>query len=557
MANEIQPISRDPNGPRGTFYYGDIWLGTEPPLGHVGRFVTKEDDIVYKFEGNGTKVDYRVTYVDGNGIPTLAELKATSELGGDEEDVFRGSDLATDEDILRCFINSDVLPMELSIDGRLLVHGDDISHFKVFKGLDYDSPSAVIISAMYNTSGQITSTDIPMLTPSNAIAGEYVGKVPGPGYSTHALLTGDIVTVIIYKNDERVARIRRMQVENTNFVRSVANNKKLVTDIRLVSPYLSPTDATVLEYPVNITMDTAQLFGRVTYTNGVETLPIDGGRFSLLGFNNSVFTSATEGQEITLSYQMAQDEEAFGIAGITENRKIMKNYRIRGVEYPGAYNVKLFVYPEWVDAVTGYRLRAWLHNIDRATYTDVTGYLQLTENSEPFRSKTYGVLQNLRLALDLRAIDSNYREIRHLQTIGIVLNAAGSSSSVPRWRVFYHETQSPAFGIQGIARIQHVTSNTYTLNLSSNYTTQATWLKGLYFDSFPLIGGQEAAPPLPTNFTVELPNGTFDYSISQWNAILNMTGTFAQGRLVVIHFWRAIGSERVYLSTAALPVHLV
>lgn len=557
MANEIQPINRDPNGPRGAFFYDDVWLGTNPPLGHVGRFVTKEDDIVYKFEGNGVKVDYRVTYVDGDGIPTLEELKPVSELGGNEEDVFRGSDLATDEDIIRCFINSDVLPMEMSLDGRLVVHGEDISHYKVFKGTDYDSPEAVIISAMYNTSGQITSTDIPMVTPPGITNGDYVGKIPAPGYSTHAMPTGSVVTVVIFANDGRVVRIRRMQVENTNWVRSVANNKKLVTDIRLVSPYLSPTDANVLEYPVNITMDTAQLFGRVTYTNGVETLPIDNGRFSLLGFNNSVFTSATEGQEITLSYQMAIDEEAFGIVGVTENRKIMKNYRIRGVEFPGAYNVKLFVYPEWVDAVTGYRLRAWLHNIDRRTYVDVTGYLQLTENSEPFRPKTYGVMQNLRLALDLRAIDSNYREIRHLQTIGIVLNAAGSSSAVPRWRIFFQETQTPPFGIQGIARIQHVTSNTYTLNISSNYTTQANWLKAMYFDSYPLLGGQETAPPLPTNFTVELPNGTFDYSISQWNTILNMTGSFDQGELIVIHFWRAIGSERVYLSTAALPVHLV
>jgi hypothetical protein len=50
---------------------------------------------------------------------------------------------------------------------------------------------------------------------------------------------------------------------------------KQILNLRLVSPFLSEGDDTILELPVNIPIEDIPLSGEITYADGKRTIPLD------------------------------------------------------------------------------------------------------------------------------------------------------------------------------------------------------------------------------------------------------------------------------------------
>ncbi|MCP5940243.1 hypothetical protein NL351_30475, partial [Klebsiella pneumoniae] len=61
-----------------------------------------------------------------------------------------------------------------------------------------------------------------------------------------------------------------------------------------------------------------------------------------------------------------------------------EKYRTMAVAADGAFTVKLFCYPVWIDEISGYRLEWYLYNLNRSVVYKVTDKVQVTPNTLAF-----------------------------------------------------------------------------------------------------------------------------------------------------------------------------
>ncbi len=554
MSEVITPIWPNPDDvPNRTWYRGDIYTGV---VGSTGRFVPKVSDAVYAYEPEYTI--YKVTYVNNVGLSTLEMVNISDGGNGvTDEDILLGAGPGVYESY-RCNINTTKLPFTLSLDSRLREYTTTAVAYKIFKGLDIGE-TGVVISAWYNGSGQYVSENIPFDTISavdvNGI--EVTVKVPKVGFSSQSLQEGEPVTYVAYDAVGGPTNISRLLVRNTNFVRRLSSETRYVTGIRLKSSFLSLSDSKVLEYPENVTIDTVQLKGVVTYSDGGETeFSIDGTKFRLLGMSSYIPTTAGQEQPVTLAYTLSPSESTY--SGVTQAAGvIMESYTVRTVVADGAYSVKLFGYPTWINSVSGYRMEWWLYNLERDVYYYATPYVEMNTNSAPFQPTQYGVNQEITVAVDLHSVNANFREFRHVQSHIVTLQRRGDILTVPNWTVSYVNGQNPPYGQKAVAKIQFVNTNQWNLDISSQAASTEQWLREIFFDTKPLFNiDNEASAPIPTHFNAVFKGRTYEFTVSQWNAISVVANDYAQGELLKLQFFKRTATEDLQLGMSAMIVHI-
>ncbi len=560
MANELTPIlPNDAEVITRSRYLPDIWTG---PYG-TGRFVPRENDLVWKYNTDGSKQEWRVQFVDGppGYLSTLVPVVANVTSGGvTPPDAVLGDIDDTPSVAHRCYINTTVQPFAMSISAALPAYGEALTHYKLFKGWDINEESGEVISARFNSSGQYIGENIPVVLIGTSVENNTGVKAPAPGHVTVDIPSGDVVTAVFYNDVGGVVYVHRLIVSNTNFVRSSEASKRQIIDIELVSAWLSTTESLTIDYPSNVTHDTVQMYAVVHYTDGAVQYPIDGDRFRIDGAQAYIPGQTGQSIPVTLSYRLVNGEEVFAGNGLSVGGgRVMKGYRIRSVAYEGAYDVKLFGYPRWINAVNGYTLEWWLYDMERKTRYYVTPLVEFTTNSADYNPTMYGVRQNLEVAVNLQSVNSEYRNWRHVQSYAVNLVKAGSIASPANWRIYFGEAVSAAsYGDQLSARISFVSGNQYNLNIASGYGSKEAWLKAVFFDTFPLFNPvKEIAPPTPTHFTVEFKNNSYEYSVNDWNVVKVVINDYAQGELLKLHFYKQLAGERLMLATACLPVHMV
>lgn len=558
MANELTPILPNDSDLYNRYRFrADIWTG---PNG-TGRFVPKEDDIVYEYAVDGSKIEYRVTFVDGypTYASTLTLIKASTPNGGvTPPDAILGNINDTPSVAHRCYIKTDVMPFAMNISAALPVYGQEITHFKLFKGWDISEDTGEVISARYTSSGSYIGENIPVVLVGTEVEDNTGVKATAPGYVTQNLPSGDVVTAVFYNDVGGQVYVHQLLIVNTNHIRSSEASKRQIIDIELISPWLATDNDLFLDYPANITLDTVQMIGRVHYTDGIQDYPVDGNRFRLDGAQSYIPGQIGQNIKVELSYGLSANEEAYSSLPIAGGR-LMKQYRIRSVAVEGAYSVKLFGYPRWINALNGYTIDWWMYDLERTTRYNVTHLVEFTNNSAEYNPTLYGVKQQLEVAINLQSVNANYRNWRHVQSYAVNLVKAGSIPTVPSWKVYFSDDASASsYGDVLAAKVHFVSANVYTLNIHSNIVTQEAWVKAVYFDTFPLYNPYaETFPPTPTHFTVEFKNNSYEYALSEWNVVKQVINDYAQGELLRIHFYRQLAGERLYLSTACMPVHIV
>ena len=553
MSEAIQPIWPNPDDvPNRLWYRGDIYTGV---LGSTGRYVPKVNDAVYAYEPDYTI--YRVTYVNNEGLSTLEMTDLNENASGvTGEDILLGGAPGQPTEAFRCYINTTKLPFTLALDTALHFYGSTIAKYKVFKGLDIGETGEVI-SAWYNASGQLVSENIPVELVASDDLNNLAIKAPKVGFASKTLPDGHPVTVVAYDDVGGMVSTSRLLVRNTNFVRSSTAETRYVTGIRLQSPFLSLSDSKVLEYPENVTIDTVHLKGVVSYSDGGSAeWPVDGTKFKLLGMSAYIPTTPGQEQPVTLQYTLSASESTY--AGLAQAAgSVMVPYTVRTVVADGAYSVKLFGYPSWINSVSGYRMEWWLYNLERDTYYYATPYVEMATNSAPFQPTQYGVNQEIVVAVNLNSVNPAFREYRHVQAITVTLARRGDILTVPNWTVSFETGQNPPYGQKAVARLQFVNTNQWNLNVASGAASMEQWLREIYFDTRPLFNNDiEELPPTPTHFNAMFKGRTYEMSVNQWDAISVVANDYAQGELLKLQFFKRTATEDLQLGTSCLIVYV-
>jgi hypothetical protein len=367
------------------------------------------------------------------------------------------------------------------------------------------------------------------------------------------MVNGEIVTIVFYTVNDVVVSKRQLLVENTSFIRSVDASAKYITGIRLESPFMSPTIDKQIDYPINVPMNALNLMGIVMYSDGSELrLPVDGTKFSMFGLDQYVSTIIGQKLNLVLRYAMAPNETAYSGVNNNGNHYVTEEYALLSVNPNNSYAVKLFGYPYWIDANTGYQMRWWMLNLDRNVWFDVTSNVTFNSNTGPYDPKGYGYLQRKSVSLNLKDVSGVFKNFVHTQLVEIVLNGPPNGTSTP-W-LMSHESNStrPMYGQDLFAKLKSPS----TVNLSSGITTYEEWKSRVYLNTFPLVNpANELTPMTPTHFIVDYNGLQTEYGVENWNVDINVGNNIQTSKTLSIRFVKRVGTTDLQLAVAAMIIN--
>jgi hypothetical protein len=513
----------------------------------------------YVVDNKGANAWYRVTYVDPTTyIPTLVALTTAPNAVMTTGDLLQGVGPGTQADTFRVYLDQSVIPFELGVDQALYFPGPEVASIKIFTGDDFSNNNNCI-SALYNQNGTLLSQAIPTVPMTVTYPDGSTGTamtVP-VCYTNVALADGTCVTLIAYSSSGGVVSKRQLLIENSAFIRSADTSVKYVSGISLECAFLSQTNPNLIQFPINALTSGLNLMGVVNYSDGsTAKLPVDGTKFQIFGFDS--FVSSVVGQQfpVILKYNLSSDEAVYGANSVNNQLFITETYTAQTTNNDGAYTLKLYAFPVWINAVSGYRLEWYLYDLDRSEWWDVTSLVTFTSTTPAFQPLTYGTTQAITASVQLNSVENTFTEYIFSQTVYITLLQPGTNTNP--WEVQFTPGQQPPFGPGNLAAVQEIAANDWSINLTSGYATQAAWLAALYTNTQPLTDpSQEAALPMPNYFAIQLPDGSsIECPISQWNSTQTSTVSLANVTTLFVTFFLRTTTNDLQLSVAGLPVQI-
>lgn len=559
MANFTVPITSAERSDRRhtAWFIDDIYSG---PTGK-GQYVPMIDDMVWSWEEGILRV---MNVDDVTNLSTLVPYNLATMNGGAQiQDVLLGIGQGVATAAHRVYINTSVVPHVMAFDHRLRLYGSRASYVKVFYNHNTTSAGHVV-SAMYNSSNVAISENIPLELVMMNNTTNHAVKTPTLAWCNETIPNNETLTAVFYATDGAVLGSCPLIVKHSNFVRTVDQSAKYITSIDLVSPYLSDTDNRLLEYPVNMLVQSGSLIGRVHYSDGSAPieLPIDGTKFSLHGIENYVASRPDSVVNLVLTYKMSADEYAYSTNAPTPDRTITRNYRLKTVEAVNRYSVKLFAIPTWTGgSVNRWSLNYYLYDLDRSVIHEVTPFVENMVSATPFNGQLYGTQQDIAVAINLDNLGASYQWYRHPQTFAITLHQTGNvTAPTSFFSLEYSNTMK--YGHELFAKARTVTvanTTTYTLNIANGATSNIDWLNKHYWPLEPLVyHAAESNAPNPTHVRVKI-GSSFTRELSIAEALLditNITTPITSGTTVRLEFIRRTTSRDQELAMGSLNVKM-
>lgn len=557
LANVIGTDARAPwhyrDGTWRIWNYNQLWFGFEG----AEKFVPNVGDEVHQIEGY-TLTRYVVIAIHPQTlVPTLRQIdeeRQTDPLSPD--DILFGVGPGTQSDTYRIYIDKSVTPYRLTVDQRLYTGGSQTLLCKIFKGTD-TSFNGVVISGVYNQNGEMISENIPMELAARNDLTNYAWRTVTPCHTTFDLNDGEVVTAVFYDSLGFVVSKRQLLVENTAYIRSTDASRRYVTSIALETPFMSVSNQKLITYPMNIPLTALNLIGVVNYSDGSTTrYAVDNTKFTVQGLDSYAPTISNQKTKIVLKYALGINEYAVS-QHIGNEVFISEEYHIQAAEINGNYAVKLYAYPVWVDAVTGYRLEWFLHELDRGIRYLVTPHVRINTNKSVFSPKAYGTQQTLHVSINLKDVNGAYKNFWHVQITDVLLVRPGSErpdiNNTPNWYVSAVSGETPLYGQGVYCTYFRVATNSWRLRLQADTLSLSEWLATFFERTRPLYNPYtETESPLPTHFRLLAGGNSVEYEIHSWNQDIMLTQPITNNSTVYLQFFRRTIDTDLQLCTAGV-----
>lgn len=520
-----------------------------------GQYVPNKGDFVLDTDQGFflvSDVDY--TTGDSTLVPWSIPTQSKTDT---EEDVLVSVGVSPASQSYRAFLDTSVTPHVIAPSARLHVNGSDIEYYKLFKGSDITSTGKVI-GFLRDTNGNVLGENIPFETVAVAGTVTKAIKSPTPCYTTETMEDGERVTLAAYSKEGHLRSYSVLVVVNSGAARYLSDARRYVRSVAIQTPWLSSSDPTIIDVPINAPFQSLPMTGIVYYSDGsTETMALENSRMSLSGRESYVPSVTGMTYDLTLVYQLASDEVAYEQSP-TADRKMTKRYTAKTQAPDNAYSVKLYMYPVWNSSTGQYQLEYWLYNIDRQTFYNATSHVELGTNSVGFDPTAYGITQSVTVAVDLNKVDTKFKQFRHFQKFQVTLVTKGTENST-NWMVKFDSTQS-GFGTDVAANItQQNGVNSAKLDIKQGLASKELWLQKLFYAINPLYNDSDAVEtqaPAPTHFRVVTNHNKYERSVDQWDTTMDIVNDLSQGAVLYLEWIYRTESTDLQLGITGLPVHL-
>lgn len=537
----------EPARPWRWIHESELYTG---PTGKGQIFPNVRDYIAYDsgfvkrcIESDGTNFTYKL--VDWNFLPM-----------GNANPIIGGC-APHKSDSFRVLIDPSKHPYTLRVDARLAWGGTDLDSIKIFRGSDYSS-SGEVISATY-ANGHVGEDNIPLILREVDNVTNVCTYVASKGIAKSLPKNGERGIIAVYDDTSEVASICEVIFVLTNMVMAAENPSKQVLDIKLKSPFISPGDDKVLMLPINIPIDDIPMSVEVVYNDGRREMQLDGNRVRLNGLRNSgahdtFFISSQLGQtlDLQLIYTLAKGESYIGddlVDGV-----VCRNYEAVTEAVKGAYSLKLFCVPRWLDAGRGYRLEYYLLNLDRGTAILATNYVKPAVNAPNFDPTLYGTRQRLQVNVDASKVSSIYVPHIHSQSFAITLLAPGPDKQA-NFLIEYHQNK-PEFGEGCYAKFHFDNVTFWMLDIRCGAASKEEWLEKLYRRVYPLFDHRtEDRAPDPTHMEIVTSTKSYILSVDQWVTPFHIDFEVREAETIQIKWIKRTPTDDLILGITPLVCH--
>lgn len=476
-----------------------------------------------------------------SGIPTV------------NPDDIEGGHVPLKSDKYRVYFDSTRNPATMMFHNSLTWNGPDIDAIRIFRGTDITDTGEILSG--YLKDGRLVNS-IPLRTISKDDSPTVV-KAPLPGVLLAPVKHGEAFSFVLY-SDGAIAEIGRGLFISTNLVMQQDTPSRTVLDIRLDSPFIVDDNGTVLTLPINLPLDSIPLSCIVRYNDGEKRLNIDGSRVILNGLRNSgshdtYYIASNAGNELplTLTYKLAKGEIFTG-QNIVEDT-IYKEYTAVTEAVDGAYSMKLFVVPKWLNANQGYRLQFLLYNLTRGAVYDATAVCKLT-GAVVFDPTLYGVKQRLNVQCDISKVDPKFLAYIHAQSFTITLVNPGNERNTNF--LLEYLPDGLVYGENIWANYAYSNVNYTSVDISCGKSTKAEWLKALYDPSYPLFDRRnEEGPMEPTHIELHAGGKVIVAPIDDWMSPKIFDYRITTDEVIVIRWLRRTPTDTLQLACTPMLAH--
>ena len=530
------------------------WALPEVYLGKEGykKHIPKVNDFVVDYT---TWTTYIVLAIDETTlIPTLKQIHPFGmSYTLTQADTLFGVGPGTQADTYRLYVNKNEFPYTGCVDQCCWVGGSNTAFARVFKGVPED-PNAKVISKIYDAQGRFVTDRVSLenLTLDTHI--NYNKRTVKPFQITEDLENNEILTVVFYSNTGIVVSKRQVLVENTTAIKAYSDTTKYVTSIQLKSSFQDKNSPDRILYPLNVPINSLNLTGVVTYSDASTIeLPVDGTKFSIFGLESYLPTLLNQTYDIVLCYNLSPSEACLG-ATSQDGKAVTRPYTIKTVNPNNSYVVKLFGYPQWVNAATGYKMRWYLISLERDRLFDVTDLVMFSKTTGSVDPKGYGYIQKKSIYLNLRDVEATWKPFIHTQQVEVeLLGPPGFDKTL--WRIAQEvNVNKPKFG-EGVYVKLVENMQTQTLKVDCGLSTKESWLEAVYRNTQPLYDPQtETKAPEPTHFSIGKNDNHFTYGVDEWDRNLLVPDVVSMYDNINIVFYRRTGGEDLLLGVAAMTV---
>lgn len=524
--------------------------------GGTGRFVPNVDDMVVDWSSG----IYRVVSVDHErtNLSYLTKVNLNSMGGGaDDSDYAVVTGVGANSNSFRVYVDTKTVPHTLAVDSRVLFYGDN-AFIKIFKGTDTSAATGKVISAIINSSGNVVSENIPLvltIVPNGTNVNE---KTPQTAWCSETVKDGDIVTIVTYTSAGQITSRDKFIISESNLIRSVDQAGIYVTNIELLSPFMSKTDARLIECPINLLASSLNFQAKVTYSNNTSRIElIDGLKWNLLGLDMFIGSQIGKLDRLILTYNLSPEELALDATAALPDRKIVKEYRIKTVDIDTYYAVKLFAVPVWDIGAAKYSLNWYLYNLERNDIIDVTNFVEYATTSPRFEGNKYNGSQKLLVSFNLQHLGNAYSYYVHTQVVNITLKTPGSTKAATTYyNLAYADDLSYGDGVRGLYAADDQNAGKFKLDISCGHTDSASWLTDVYRPLDPLhYSASEVKAPNPTHARIIIGRDLWVRVVDIENiceVIRNINVNITQGASVRVELFRRESGKDSQLAVAPI-----
>lgn len=524
--------------PEGTW---KIWSLDEIYLGKNGAkvkgskivplYIPNVNDYVENIKTHETFI---VTSLDENFVPKMEPIDRSSR-SLNQKDIWVAMGPGYGSQDHKVTIDTTVFPHRVDVSPFGLIRSVEAKYAKIISGSTLGDHRVVAFKLSPTGELKDDRIDLDLIADVEGTVNYHIKNV-AVSYTTETFKNGDVLTLVLYSQAGHMLSEQQLVVVNSNFMRDATAPRDYIKDIYIDSPFLSKSDPTEIELPLNWDVNTLNMLGVVHYTSGKKVkLPIDDTKFYIEGLHQVLSSVPGHPFNLVLKYRMDRTEQTTNELSRFSN-SLAKVYKVRLTEPHESYVIKLYAVPKWSNLTNQYTLDFYLFNLERREMQKVSEFVRITNGKTTFGIGDFNTPQRLQIHLPLKEVIPTAKAYIHTQSLEVQFNSLPTIAQPFRIK---NTLNDPKFHGE-LYLSKDINDHVFHFK-GVDMDTFETFLEDTYHRSYPIPTHHDLPKIYPrvTHFEFVIGDQKLEYPIENFRRGFNLPRELTKDGLTIPVVWKS------------------